>query len=191
MIQFMDEWLSLAKSGSGERGLINKGDLSKLLPSRRIPVLGEDIKHVGLNPCVTGDTWVQTIEGPKQVSELVGSKLNLIVNGGIESMISDGFFETGTKEVFEVVTDKGYSVKVTEDHKLYKLIYKSAKVQRFEWTETNKLKPGDSIALSNHRETPSWPGKGTFGEGWLRLAKSLVMVGSSSKPKKQKITRHI
>ncbi len=35
-VQFMEEWLSLAKSGSGERGIFNRGSLTKQLPARRL-----------------------------------------------------------------------------------------------------------------------------------------------------------
>lgn len=44
-VDFMEEWLSLAKSGSGERGIFNRGSLRKQLPKRR--------KHTyfGTNPC--------------------------------------------------------------------------------------------------------------------------------------------
>lgn len=35
-VEFLDEWLSLAKSNSGERGIFNKGSLSKQMPERRV-----------------------------------------------------------------------------------------------------------------------------------------------------------
>ena len=44
-ITFMDEWLALAKSGSGERGIFNRDGVMKMLPKRRK-------KHrFGCNPC--------------------------------------------------------------------------------------------------------------------------------------------
>jgi len=46
-LEFMEEWLSLAKSGSGERGIFNRGSLKKQMPKRR-----ETKGHVfGCNPC--------------------------------------------------------------------------------------------------------------------------------------------
>jgi len=45
MITFMREWLSLAESGSGERGIFNRGSLRKQIPSRRKKAL------FGINPC--------------------------------------------------------------------------------------------------------------------------------------------
>lgn len=60
--EFMDEWVALMKSGSGERGIFNRGSLARTLPRRRIEVLkqykgyfdstGQNlIGTVGTNPC--------------------------------------------------------------------------------------------------------------------------------------------
>ncbi|MFA6407848.1 MAG: ATP cone domain-containing protein [Candidatus Paceibacterota bacterium] len=60
--EFMDEWIALMKSGSGERGIFNRGSLAKTLPERRIKVLKEYegyfnaagtsiIGPIGTNPC--------------------------------------------------------------------------------------------------------------------------------------------
>jgi ribonucleoside-triphosphate reductase (thioredoxin) len=48
--EFMDEWLSLVKSGSGERGIFNRGALDKQLPERRVKTNGEKYPY-GTNPC--------------------------------------------------------------------------------------------------------------------------------------------
>ena len=58
-VEFMDEWVALMKSGSGERGIFNRGGLIKTLPERRLKVLktagyvhGEHlIGFIGTNPC--------------------------------------------------------------------------------------------------------------------------------------------
>lgn len=60
--EFMEEWISLMKSGSGERGIFNRGSLVKTLPARRLEVLQSYegyfdasgnmiIGPVGTNPC--------------------------------------------------------------------------------------------------------------------------------------------
>lgn len=50
--QFMDEWISLMKSGSGERGIFNRGSLPDMLPERRIKSLeNKDWPQWGVNPC--------------------------------------------------------------------------------------------------------------------------------------------
>ncbi|PIP73529.1 MAG: ribonucleoside-triphosphate reductase [Candidatus Lloydbacteria bacterium CG22_combo_CG10-13_8_21_14_all_47_15] len=48
---FMDEWLNLAKAGSGERGIFNRGSLKNQIPERRWPVFKKDADKSGLNPC--------------------------------------------------------------------------------------------------------------------------------------------
>ena len=57
--EFLDEWVALMKSGSGERGVFNRGGLIKTLPERRIEYLkekglitGDKITGIiGTNPC--------------------------------------------------------------------------------------------------------------------------------------------
>ncbi len=60
--EFLDEWTALIKSGSGERGIFNRGSLVKTLPERRLKVLREHegyfdasgqhiIGSIGTNPC--------------------------------------------------------------------------------------------------------------------------------------------
>jgi len=49
--EFFDEWIALMKSGSGERGIFNRGSLSKTLPERRLKALDGYIGALGTNPC--------------------------------------------------------------------------------------------------------------------------------------------
>ncbi|MBI3572421.1 ribonucleoside-triphosphate reductase [Candidatus Kaiserbacteria bacterium] len=48
--EFLQEWTSLVTSGSGERGIFNRGDLEKQVPKRRWDIL-QDKKQIGVNPC--------------------------------------------------------------------------------------------------------------------------------------------
>lgn len=50
-VEFMDEWIALMKSGSGERGIFNRGSLEKQLPERRWKVFEKDKDTCGSNPC--------------------------------------------------------------------------------------------------------------------------------------------
>ena len=70
---FMDEWVSLMKSGSGERGIFNRGNLLDTLPKRRVDILTkkygdsdapDEIGPIGTNPC--GEIILQ----PKQFCNL-------------------------------------------------------------------------------------------------------------------------
>ncbi len=49
--EFFDEWIALMKSGTGERGIFNRGGLVKTLPERRLKVLDGYIGDLGTNPC--------------------------------------------------------------------------------------------------------------------------------------------
>ncbi len=48
---FLDEWVSLAKSGSGERGIFNRAGLRDQLPERRWRVFEPYFANSGTNPC--------------------------------------------------------------------------------------------------------------------------------------------
>lgn len=49
--EFLEEWLSLIKSGTGERGIFNRGSLSNQLPERRWKVFESHASSAGTNPC--------------------------------------------------------------------------------------------------------------------------------------------
>ena len=49
--EFMKEWLALAESGTGERGIFNRGGLLHQLPKRRIEMIGGQLHSMGTNPC--------------------------------------------------------------------------------------------------------------------------------------------
>ena len=50
-VQFLDEWIALAKNGTGERGIFNRGSLKNQLPARRWKVFEKDSATSGTNPC--------------------------------------------------------------------------------------------------------------------------------------------
>jgi ribonucleoside-diphosphate reductase alpha chain len=61
--EFLEEWSALVTSGTGERGIFNRGGLKKQVPKRR----WDEIKHVtqvGVNPC--GEIYLR----PKQFCNL-------------------------------------------------------------------------------------------------------------------------
>ncbi len=49
--EFMEEWLALAKSGTGERGIFNRAGLTKQMPQRRWEKCKEHWPTTGTNPC--------------------------------------------------------------------------------------------------------------------------------------------
>ncbi|MBI2097449.1 MAG: hypothetical protein HYT46_00730 [Candidatus Vogelbacteria bacterium] len=167
---FLNEWLNLVKSGSGERGIFNRGSLRSQLPARRWKVVAPE-KHStdpwvpGTNPCVTADTWVMTADGARQVSDLVGRSFAVLING--QPHRSNGFFRTGRKEIFTLRTEHGFSLKATADHQILTVSYRSRKVRRTVWKAVKDLQTGDEIVLHNHQNGTGWNGSGTELEGWL------------------------
>lgn len=70
--ELMDEWVALMKSGTGERGIFNRGSLAATMPARRLSYLEKKyggvrkgfIGQIGTNPC--GEILLQ----PKQFCNL-------------------------------------------------------------------------------------------------------------------------
>ncbi len=50
-VEFMEEWLALARSGSGERGIFNRGGLQHQMPARRFAASKKHLAMTGTNPC--------------------------------------------------------------------------------------------------------------------------------------------
>lgn len=51
MEEFLNEWHNLVTSGSGERGIYNRGSLKNQLPVRRWSKFEKDSQNCGVNPC--------------------------------------------------------------------------------------------------------------------------------------------
>ncbi len=49
--EFLEEWIALMRSGSGERGIFNRGGLKTTLPERRAKISEGYIDSMGTNPC--------------------------------------------------------------------------------------------------------------------------------------------
>lgn len=134
---FMQEFSALALSGSGERGILNVSNLKAVCPTR-------DWKgNERTNPCVVGDTQVLTSNGFQTVESLVGESFDAVVNGEA-IFVSEGFYETGIKDVVKIKTHGGFEIKLTPNHKL---------LSGDKWIEVSSLDVGDEIALSEKDKT--------------------------------------
>lgn len=158
------QMLAMDTSQNGEPGIFNRAGAWANLPERR-KALG--YKQLGTNPCVTGDTWVMTSTGARQVRDLVGKQFTARIQGQDFASTKQGFWHTGYKPIYEVRTDEGYTLRLTDNHKVSVVSYESRKTQKMEWREVKDIKPGDKIQLHNHRFNQEWDGDGTYEEGWL------------------------
>ncbi len=112
-----------------------------------------------VNPCVTGDTLINTTNGIKSIRTLYqeGKPFRAVVNG--KDYLSTAVKLTGVKSVFKLQTKEGYQLRLTTDHKV---------ITTDGPREAGKLKTGDKIFLS----TGGYFGvRGTLEEGlvlgWL------------------------
>lgn len=107
---FMEEWTSLYKSKSGERGIFNRyGAIEKIQRLGR----RDHRFEFGTNPCVTGDTRLLTSEGWTPIGQAVGKSVK-IWNGKNWSTVTP--FSTGYNPVYTVTLSDGSVVRATGKH---------------------------------------------------------------------------
>ncbi|MDQ6992118.1 MAG: LAGLIDADG family homing endonuclease [Mariprofundus sp.] len=118
------------------------------------------------NPCVTADTWVQTVDGPRQVSNLIGEQFDAMVDGMPHASTAEGFFKTAYKEVVRLQTREGYALRLTHDHRVRKVTHLTRWSCDSEWTQASALQPGDKVLLHQHTNL-AWPGAMSREQGYL------------------------
>ncbi len=119
------------------------------------------------NPCVPGDTWVHTSDGPRRVRDLVGRQFQARVDGQDCATGLEGFFATGTKPLLRVKTVEGHTLRLTADHRIKRIGRLTRHSADAEWCAAGELRRGDLVLLNDHRANPSWPGDLTSEEGYL------------------------
>ncbi|MCC7040066.1 MAG: ribonucleoside-diphosphate reductase, adenosylcobalamin-dependent [Burkholderiales bacterium] len=119
------------------------------------------------NPCVSGDTWVQTTEGPRQVVELLGKPFLAVVDGKPYPSGPNGFFKTGTKPLVRLSTVEGHALRLTAEHRIRRVARMTAHRCDSEWIAVSELRPGDRVVLHDHRESAGWAGRYGEAEGYL------------------------
>ncbi len=98
----------------------------------------------GTNPCITGDTYIYTDQGMKTALELYSNEAVFQVAQDTHHLKGKAFtqssrvFKTGTKQVYRIITEVGYEIRVTGDHKIFTTMG---------WREARQLRPDDKIRL--------------------------------------------
>ncbi|MBC6455837.1 MAG: ribonucleoside-triphosphate reductase, adenosylcobalamin-dependent [Hormoscilla sp. SP5CHS1] len=149
----------------------SQGKSREWLRERYPNIAPEELEHrlarVGLNPCLSDDTWILTENGAQKIKDLLGKQVGLFVNGELFSTTKEGFYETGVKRLYRLTTKEGYEIRATDNHPFLKITAQTQKKQYSEWTELKDLSVGDRVSIHNHKGIQPWWGDGTFGEGWL------------------------
>lgn len=111
MLSFLDEFTSLIKSGSGERGIFNREGARKQLTAsgRR-----KDNAHIGANPCVPGETEILTPKGYLPIETLVGQKVD--VWNGFEWSATTPQITNNDVPLLRVDFSSGQSLTCTPNH---------------------------------------------------------------------------
>ncbi|HEY1685722.1 MAG TPA: LAGLIDADG family homing endonuclease [Tepidisphaeraceae bacterium] len=93
------------------------------------------------NPCVTGDTRILTPGGIwRRIDQMIHLPSRVVTNlDGQEIHTTDGSFPTGTKDVYELKTMGGYSLKLTADHEVW--------TRRRGWVAAKDLNGEDEVRL--------------------------------------------
>lgn len=158
--EFMDEWVALMKSGSGERGIFNRGGLIAQLPERRKKFWeetgyiknGRVVGPAGTNPCVTGDTLVYVADGRGNVPiERLAEEgkdvpvFCLDARGDIAVRTMRNPRRTGAGvDVYMVTLDDGSTIRATANHKF--------RLKSGEYREVRDLAHGDSLHIATRFE---------------------------------------
>ncbi|WP_208352171.1 LAGLIDADG family homing endonuclease [Pseudaestuariivita rosea] len=137
------------------------------------------------NPCVTDDTWVSTTDGPRQVTDLIGTPFTALVDGTPHHSGPKGFFKTGHKPVKQLKTECRRTLRLTADHLVRRVASKTRWHLDTEWTTAADLNPGDEVIIHNHQDV-SW-GTGCdsdlgyllgalIGDGMIKDDKAVISV---------------
>jgi ribonucleotide reductase class II len=141
---------------NGEPGMINLYNIQKF--GRYGKEMPDKANLV--NPCVTDDMWIQTSNGSCKVKDLIGKSFTSMVDGKLYEC-KTGFFLTGKKYVYKLVTKEGFELRATGNHKIM--------TSNNEWVELQNLIYGDKIKIHDHSkfEIKINETSDDFAKGWL------------------------
>jgi ribonucleoside-diphosphate reductase alpha chain len=106
-----------------------------------------EYKGITTNPCVAGDTIINTDKGNLQIKEVIerlnnGEEFNVlsynINDDNVEyQKITKGLLTRKNANIIELETDDGEKIKLTPDHKVY--------TENRGWIEASKLNKNDIL----------------------------------------------
>jgi len=127
-VKARDIWDKLIEgaTNSAEPGIINMELIRKESPADCYSeptdyIIGDkkvtySFKTTATNPCISGNSYVLTDSGYKQVNTLLNTSWKATINGN--NYDASAFWETGYKQIYNVTLANGTTIKATLDHKL-------------------------------------------------------------------------
>ena len=145
MESFTKEFRNLYQSKAGERGIINKNALRRKAEECGREYEGEYL----LNPCFHGDTVIETVDGPQKIKDITEPTYVYTMdhNGDVGIRRASASWVTKENaEVLSIVLNTGKTLRVTPDHKVYKLgPTKGCNKDNHQWVEAKDLRIGDKL----------------------------------------------
>ncbi len=121
-VEFISQFLEMVQSGRGEPGIFNRQAAKALRPTRR------QAAEFGVNPCVTGDTWVAVADGRgrARMADLVAAGSDVAVFTVKDEQLVIRTLrnprKTGTQvPVYRVTFADGTSIRATANHRFVML----------------------------------------------------------------------
>ncbi|MFQ5847718.1 MAG: LAGLIDADG family homing endonuclease [Candidatus Methylomirabilales bacterium] len=113
------------------------------------------------NPCVAGDTLIYTVRGLVRADELArsGEAVDVVLDSRFDAGEwgpAGTVFQTGVKAVYRLVTEEGYEVRLTADHRL---------MTPEGWLRADALRSGDFVHIVNRKG--GFGSEGSLEEGCL------------------------
>ena len=125
------------------------------------------------NPCLTGETVIETSDGPRKIADLVEVQFEAIVDGVAYPSSNVGAWSNGQKPVSRLTTEDGHVIRATIDHKFLRAGSGSRETG---FVPLALLKPGDRLALHTHARVAVGAG-GVSGNEYSTTVASIVPDG--------------
>jgi ribonucleoside-diphosphate reductase alpha chain len=127
-------------------------------PANPTPEIGQ---VEATNPCVTGDALIYTTRGLLRADALAraGEAVDVVLDSRFDAGEfgpASSVFETGVKPVYRLLTEEGYEIRLTADHRL--MTVKG-------WRRADELQSGDLLHILNRKG--GFGSEGSLDEGRL------------------------